>query len=307
MKKSRSVDSLSPLSSDSDKINYELYNENNIYVKKIDIQNILKKGGITDQICDLKVYQQAFTNTSYSKNMKKKYLDKYVSTSDEESDIDISKVIPIQTKSNETLEWLGDSILQGVAGFYLYKRFKQQDEGFLTKTRSKLVKRESLAHLANSLGMNKYILMSKHVELMNNGRKSSRILEDTFEAFIGAIMIDFSTKVDESYAYKICSKFIVSVIEKYVDLIDVIRKDDNYKDQLMRYFQKKFNGQFPKYDLDDVKTIQNPNGTSTRKFTMIVKDTSGNKIGHGTARSKKEAQQMAAKKALKHFGLINGF
>lgn len=307
MKKSKSVDSLSPLSSESDKINYQLYNENNIYVNKSDIQNILKKGGITDNICDIKIYQQAFTNTSYSKNMKKKYLDKYVSTSDDESDIDMSKIIPIQSKSNETLEWLGDSILQGVAGFYLYKRFKQQDEGFLTKTRSKLVKRESLAHLGNSLGLNKYILMSKHVELMNNGRKSARILEDTFEAFIGAMMIDFSTKVDESYAYKICSKFIITVIETYIDLIDVIRKDDNYKDQLMRYFQKKFNGQFPKYELYDVKTIQNPNGTSTRKFTMIVRNTSGIKIGIGTARSKKEAQQMAAKKALKHFGLINGF
>ena len=67
MKKNKSFDSLSPLSSDSEKINYQLYNENNVYVKKSDIQNILKKGGITDQIRDLKVYQQAFTNTSYSK------------------------------------------------------------------------------------------------------------------------------------------------------------------------------------------------------------------------------------------------
>ena len=138
--------------------------------------------------------------------------------------------------------------------------------------------------------------MSKHVELMNNGRKSARILEDTFESFIGAIMMDFSTKVDESYAYKICSKFIVTVIEKYIDLIDVIRKDDNYKDQLMRYFQKKFNGQFPKYELDDVKVIQNPNGTSTRKFTMIVRDTSGTKIGYGTARSKKKHSKWLQKK-----------
>ena len=56
--------------------------------------------------------------------MKKKYLDNDVSTSDEESDIDMSNIIFIQ-KSNETLEWLGDSILQGVAGFYLHKRFKQ--------------------------------------------------------------------------------------------------------------------------------------------------------------------------------------
>jgi ribonuclease-3 len=308
MKKSRSTDSvMSEPSSDSDKSSYQLYNENNIYVKKSDIQNILRIGGVTDKIRDLKIYQQAFTNTSYSKNMKKKYLDKYVSTSDEESDIDISRIIPIQPKSNETLEWLGDSILQGVAGFYLYKRFKQQDEGFLTKTRSKLVKKESLSYLANCLEMNRFILMSKHVEVMNNGRKSARILEDTFEAFIGAIMLDFSNKVDEAYAYKMCSKFIVTVIEKFVDLIEVITKDDNYKDQLMRYFQKKFNGLFPKYDLSDVVTVQNPNGTTTRKFTMIVKDTDGNQIGIGTARSKKEAQQMAAKKALKHFGLINGF
>jgi len=95
MKKSKSTDSMiSEPSSDSDKSSYQLYNENNIYVKKSDVQHILKVGGITDKIKDLKIYQQAFTNTSYSKNMKKKYLDKYVSTSDEETDIDISRIIP---------------------------------------------------------------------------------------------------------------------------------------------------------------------------------------------------------------------
>ena len=304
LKKSSSTSSLSD-SSDSEKKVYRLYNENNILVTKTIIQSILKKGGIKEEINKLSLYQQAFTNKSYSKNLKKKYLDKYAS----ESEIDYDVVVPIQEKSNETLEWLGDGVIQSAVAYYLFKRYKKQDEGFLTKTRSRLVKTEALAKVAKHLGLEKYILMSKHIEQVCNGRDSSSILEDTFEAFMGAMKYDFSSKYDVGYAYKLCSKFIINCLESAIDITEVIRKDDNYKDQLMRYFQKNFNGKYPKYDSleGSPEIIQNDNGSITRKFKINVCDIYGNKIGYGEARSKKQAEQRAAKAGLLHFGLINGF
>lgn len=308
LSKSDSTNSLSSFLSDGsdhqEKKIYLIYNENNILVTRNIIQKILKKGGITDKIKDLSIWQRAFTNKSYSKNLKKKRNDKYIYQSD--SDVNTDEVIPIQKKSNETLEYLGDAMIQSIIGHYLYKRFKKQDEGFLTKNRSKLVKTETLAKLGFALGLDKYILISKHQEEMCNGRKSSKIIEDTFESFIGAMMEDFS-KLGEAYAYDICRKFVINIMESEIDIIEIIRKDDNYKDQLMRYFQKTFSGKFPKYNLEDINTITNPNGTIIRKFIMSVADINGNIIGKGEGRSKKGAEQKAAKAALLHFGLINGF
>lgn len=304
MLKSSSTGSLSD-SEESEKKVYRLYNENNILINKNIVQGILKKCGVSEKINDLRIYQKAFTNKTYSKNAKKKNYEKYMSDSDSEVDFDV--VVPIQKESNERLEWLGDGVLQSVAAYYLFKRFKKQDEGFLTKTRSKLVKTSSLAKLALSLGFEKYILMSKHMETVCNGRKNSKILEDTFESFIGAMKLDFSNKFDEAYAYKLCSKFIINCLENTIDFTEIIRNDDNYKDQLMRYFQKNFGGKYPIYKKKSAEVIQHDNGSVTRIFKMYVCDIHGNEIGCGEARAKKEAEQKAAKAALLHFGLINGY
>ena len=304
MSKSYSSGSLSD-SSESEKKVYRLYNEKNILIDKKIVQSLLKKGGVSESINDLRIYQKAFTNKTYSKNIKKKNFDRY--TSDSDSEVDMDAVVPVQEESNERLEWLGDGVLQSVVAFYLFKRFKKQDEGFLTKTRSKLVKTSSLAKLAQSLGLEKYILMSKHMETICNGRRNSKILEDTFESLIGAMKLDFSNKCDEAFAYKICSKFIINCLENTIDFTEIIRHDDNFKDQLMRYFQKNFGGKYPIYKKESAEVIQHDNGSVTRTFRMYVCDIHGSKIGIGEARSKKEAEQKSAKAALLHFGLINGF
>jgi len=307
MRKSPSTSSLSD-SFESEKKVYRLYNENNILIDKTIIQKILKKGGINEKIKDLSLYQRAFTNQSYSKSLKKKKdFEKYASDSD--YDIDFDVVVPIQEKSNETLEWLGDAVIQSAVAYYLYKRYKKQNEGFLTKTRSRLVKTEALAKVAKFLGFEKYILMSKHIELVCKGREKSSILEDTFEAFIGAMKYDFSSKYDIGTAYKLCSKFIINCLENAIDITEVIRNDDNYKDQLMRYFQKNFSGKYPAYSHceDSPEIIQNSNGSISRKFKIKVCDINGNQIGYGEGRRIKPAEQKAAKAGLLHFGLINGF
>ena len=283
---------------------YYLYNSSNIYIDASFINNLLKENGIHQTVNDLSLWQKAFVHKSYAKNgeIKKKKDDKYIDIHETVPE----GTIPLQDESNERLEWLGDGVLQNVIGMYLFERFKTQDEGFLTKMRSKLVKTESLAKLSQYLGLEPYIMMSHHVEVNCNGRKNSRILEDTFESFIGSMWKDLGIH-NNSLGYDICSKFIVNVIENAIDITELILHDDNYKDQLMRYCQKKFSGYFPKYIQQNINNIENENGTVIKRFKMGVLDHNGIIIGNGIARSKKEAEQKAAKDALNKYGLINGY
>ena len=214
--------------------------------------------------------------------------------------------MPLQEDSNEVLEWLGDAIIQSVSAIYLYKRYNKQREGFLTKLRSKLVKTETLSKLALYLNFDKHLIISKHIEIICNGRKNARILEDSFEAFIGAMMNDFGSS-NEAEGFDICNTFIRNIIEQKIDITELIINDDNYKDQLMRYYQKMFGGKFPKYEQKNLITTVTDNGIVNKKFQMIVRDNDNIIIGEGIARSKKEAEQKAAKNALMHFGIFNGY
>jgi len=284
---------------------YPVYNNNNIYINKDIIENILKVGGITKNITNIDIWQKAFVNKSYCKNVDYVKMEKfYGSLSEIDHEINMETVMPLFEDSNEVFEWLGDGIIQSVVAVYLCKRFKNQREGFLTKLRSKLVKTESLSKFALFLGFDKYIIISKHIEIVCNGRKNARILEDCFEAFIGALMMDFGFEQD---GYKLCSQFIINIIEKSVDITELIIHDDNFKDQLMRYFQKTFNGKFPIYDQKLIANEVNDNGIVNKRFHMYVCEPEGKIIGEGVARSKKDAEQKAAKSALMHYGLIHGF
>ena len=283
---------------------YPVYNENNIFITKEIIQSILKKCNIHHEISDLKLWQQAFIHKSYCINNDFKKNEKFYGN----INLPVSKknTMDLQEDSNEVLEWLGDGILQSIVALYLFKRYKNQREGFLTKIRSKLVKTESLAKLALFLNFDKYLIISKHIEIICNGRKNLRILEDSFEAFIGAMMSDFGQN-NESVGFNICNTFIINVIEQTIDITELIINDDNYKDQLMRYYQKTFSGNFPIYEQKTLISSLNENGIVNKKFHMFVRDNNNNIIGEGIARSKKEAEQKAAKEALMYFGISNGF
>ena len=134
-------------------------------------------------INNLEIYQQAFTHKSYSisKNNADEIVDK------PEGALDLQKT------DLERIEFLGDSVLGLVIAKYLFERFPQQNEGFLTKLKTKLVNGEALAYFSKELGFGEYILMSRHIEDKCNGRNSTNILEDVLEAFIGALFIDFNT------------------------------------------------------------------------------------------------------------------
>jgi len=259
----------------------KVLNPNNILIRKKNIRDILKKGNIKIDIKNMTIWQQAFIHKSYvHKN------------TDNKQNTCKNNIVPLQKKSNERLEWLGDAIIQGVISYYLFQRFPTENEGFLTKLRSKLVKTKNLSFLAKKLGLQKYIIMSHHVDIGCKGRENVKILENTFEAFIAAIFLYSSNQ-----GYKNVRKFFIKIIEKYVDITELIINDENLKDQLMWYFQKKFNGAYPIYIKEKYENDF---------FYIYIREPITNTIiGKGHATSKQKAEQNAAKNALLHYSSID--
>lgn len=125
----------------------------------------------------------------------------------------------------ERLEYLGDAILGAIVADYLYKKFPNSDEGFLTETRSKLVSRSSLGKLSNKLGMEKNAIVSN----CYSGSKS--LSGDIFEAFIGAVYVD--------KGYKFTKKLVIqNIFANFVDMEDVLNKETNFKSKLIEDCQR---------------------------------------------------------------------
>jgi ribonuclease-3 len=284
---------------------YSIYNPNNRLLMRKDLLDILHRANLHNRPQNFEIWQQAFVHNSYTTNFRPKNADlgEYETAIAAKPSPDL---IDLHEKSNERLEWLGDGIIQSVVATYLWKRYPMEDEGFLTKMRSKLVKTESLARFAHILGLDQYILMSEYMELVSNGRQNPRILEDTFEAFVGAMSLEFG-RTDEMRGYAVCRSFIIYMIENHVNVDELAARDDNFKDQLMRYYQKNFGGKFPLYYefADSNQNVTLVEGkTVPRSFHIYVTDPEGiQKAGEGRGKTKKEAEQAAAKNALKHYGL----
>jgi dsRNA-specific ribonuclease len=139
------------------------------------VDTIMQNNGINLKVNDINIYRTAFIHRSY---LRTHY-----------SEAHDPSCLPLQDTCNETYEYLGDTILNSVIGTYLYDRYRDQNEGFLTKTRTKMVRGTTLGELAKRLGLHHWIVISQHVE-SEGGRDNPRILEDLFEAFIAAIYLD---------------------------------------------------------------------------------------------------------------------
>lgn len=193
-------------------------------------------------------------------------------------------------ESNERLEFVGDSILGAVIADYLFNKYPDKNEGYLTKYRTRIVKGKTLAYFAEKIGIKDNILMSNQVISMN-GLENKRFLEDAFESFIGAIYYD--------KGFDTAKKFIINVIEKYLDESKILN-DDNYKDLLLRY------AQFIKTPHPEYNTINEFGQPHNKKFVVEVK-LFGERQGKGIARIKKEAEQIAAKQAIERLNITNSF
>ena len=185
--------------------------------------------------------------------------------------------------SNERLEFLGDSVLNLVIGEYLFNKFPNEEEGFLTKVRAKMVNRNALSLVAENLNLGELLIISSSVP-KSITHNSKSVLSDALEALIGAIYLDKGIET--------CRKFIqINILEPALKNGDHLI-DENYKSQLLEYAQaNKLN--IPVYQ------IVNEEGPHHDK-TFIAEVIIGEKVlGEGKGKSKKEAEQNAAQVALK--------
>ena len=181
--------------------------------------------------------------------------------------------------NNERLEFLGDAILGSIIADFLYNRFPQEDEGFLTKTRSKLVNRSFLTTLTFDMGLNVFIdsNTTKNID-------KSHIYGDALEALIGAIYLDKDYKT---------AKFFVTkrILSEFVNLNEIEQEDTNFKSQLIEWSQK--NKREVKFDT----TEDSSDKSKQPKFVATV-EVDKKEIGKGIGTSKKEAHQNAARETL---------
>ena len=257
------------------------YNESNHVICHDELIGLLKPYDVNVVYNNIDIYRKAFVHKSYCTRKNENVLNGNVNCPD--------NCLPLQEESNERLEFLGDSILGKVVAAYLFERYPDENEGFLTKMRTKLVNGKMLAHLSALVGLKPYIILSKQIE-EGDGRNSVNILEDAFEAFIAAIYIDFGERGDE-----MSRNWIISVIENNLDFAELIRNNHNYKDIFLKYFQQNFN-YIPKFFEMKVETINNQ-----KKYCVCIKDNKGNVISIGYGASKKEAENDASKNGLNEY------
>lgn len=134
---------------------------------------------------------------------------------------------PLNTYNNERLEFLGDAILGAIIGDYLFKKFPNKNEGFLTQLRSKIVNRQNLHQLALKFGLDAIL----KTNLSKQDKLKSSAYGDAFEALLGAIYIDAG--------FEQTKKFVINKIVKlHIDLDELVNLDSDYKSQLQIYCQK---------------------------------------------------------------------
>lgn len=205
------------------------------------------------RITDISLYQCAFTHKSALKQYSVK-------------------------TSYETLEFLGDSVLGFVITKMLYDKYQNEQEGFLTKARTKLVRGKTLATIALQIGLADFVLMDEK-GMRNQWYKNPKILEDVLEAFIGAIYLDLG----------LCQ--VKKFVSKHFDMSSF--EDDNYKDIVMRWCQSN------KIALPEYRVISYERGVFVIHLYI-----GGVHVSYGTAKTKKDAEQVAAEMLVRSTNLM---
>ena len=213
------------------------------------------------QFHDLAILDEALTHSSYANEMKAR-----------------KKDVP----DNERLEFLGDAVLELAMSTYLYRHFPDKTEGTLSKIRASLVRDLTLSHRAEEMHLGEHLLLG-HGESMNGGAHKPSLLENTFEAVIGAIYLDQGWEIAEMY-----------VLDKLKEDISAVDKGENRKDYKTMLQEEAYADS----ESEVVYELVGESGPDHDKRFEFVAKLDGKIYGHGKGRSKKEAEQQAAKEAL---------
>ena len=222
------------------------YNPLNVEITLNDVQSILKEYGVPPVVVNMDLYKRAFVHRSYTKRPSFENVQQNITIVPKPDDC-----LPLKTKSNERLEFLGDGLLELVTKYYLYRRFPKENEGFMTEKKIAIVKNEAIGRIAYEMGLHRWLVLSKHAE-EKKIRTNLKKLGCLFESLLGALFLDFNKRVvkDEDGwfndmfvtgpGFQMVQKFIENIFEKHINWIDLIQNDDNYKNILQVKIQKEF-------------------------------------------------------------------
>jgi len=186
--------------------------------------------------------------------------------------------------NNERLEYLGDAVLGTIVAEYLFKKYPDADEGFLTKMRSKIVKRKSLNHIGDRMGLD--VPLREY----NRTRLSASMLGNAVEALVGAVYLE--------KGYRPTKRFVIQrMLKLYVDMHELETVDDNYKSQLLEYCQK--NGKQISYKL--IKKFKHDRRDRFKVAVMV----GSREVAVADDFNKKAAEQLASLRALEQLGVVD--
>jgi ribonuclease-3 len=184
--------------------------------------------------------------------------------------------------SNERLEYLGDSVLSTIVAEYLFQKYPNSDEGFLTKMRSKIVKRKTLNRIADDMGID--VVLQEN----NDTRLSESMKGNALEALVGAIYLE--------KGFDATKRIVINkILRRHLNIQDLEEQDDNYKSQLLEFCQK--NGSEIDYRVLERFKMEN------RDRFKIAVFLDGKEIATGEDFNKKSAEQNASFKAMKTLGI----
>lgn len=215
---------------------------------------------------NIRLLETALTHSSYSNEMKAK--GEYV-------------------EFNERLEFLGDSVLSIIVSDYLFRRYPELPEGDLTRIRASAVCEKTLGALALELELGKYMRLG-HGEELSNGRERVSILADAFEALLASIYLDSGSRAA-------VEEFLVPRVKPEIKQFIENGRNKDHKTLLQQIVQQE-RGERLEY------VLIGETGPDHNKCFTVEARLNSNVIGHGVGRSKREAEQMAAKEALVLFG-----
>jgi ribonuclease-3 len=189
----------------------------------------------------------------------------------------------VLSQNNERLEYLGDAVLGTIVAEYLFKKYPDSNEGFLTKMRSKIVKRKTLNRIGDKMELDGVL------QEFNNTRLSRSMLGNAVEALVGAIYLDAG--------YAFTQKYIVeNILRRYLDIHEMENYDDNYKSQLLEWCQK--HGKTISY-----KLISRYKFEKRDRFKVGV-FVNNQRIATADDFNKKSAEQAASEKAMIELGFL---
>ena len=307
------------------------YNSLNKEITKKDIETLLTSYGLPPIVYNMKLYKRAFIHRSYTKKPEIENITQKIKIVEKPPNC-----LPLSTKSNERLEFLGDGILEFVTKYYLYRRFPKENEGFMTEKKIALIKNESIGRIAMEMGLNKWLILSKHAEekkIRNNLKKIGCL----FESFIAAVFLDFNKVIiyDEDKwfqnlfvcgpGFQMVQKLIENIFEKHVNWVELILNDDNYKNILQVKIQKEFKVTPHYIELDyndegykmgvylcvniNIHNLNYKNAITQIQNIQEYLKKNNNKIflflGEGTHKIKRKAEQIACFQALDLLDKLN--